>query len=149
MDLVGIVKAHQVVNGNAPLAVFDAVTVPVVHQFLEIGHGRRFLLQHPGVGAQRAMLRIGAGHIDDVTGIDVKVHPPGTCLAGDAAGMGVGGLKLEGIDTAHYHPIQRIALPVKGMNIDVVIADHPSVLIQGEHPLQRDVKGQVICRRWS
>ena len=90
------------------------------------------------------MLGINTGHVNDVAGIDIKVQASRTGLAGDPAGMGVGRLELEGVDAANYHPVQRIALPVKGVDVDVVIADHPAILVQGKHPLHGNVKGKAI-----
>ena len=51
VDLVRVMKTHQVVDGLACFAVLDAFTVPIVHQLLEIGHGCRLLFQGACMGA--------------------------------------------------------------------------------------------------
>jgi hypothetical protein len=146
VHLVRVVEADQVVNGNTALAIINAGAVSIVHQFLEVCHVCRLLLQGARMRTQRTVFGVHSGNIDNVTRIDVKVHAPWPGLAGDAAGVRIRGLKLKGIDTADHHTVQGIALGIKGVNIDVMVADFASVFVDLQHTLHGYIEEEPILR---
>jgi hypothetical protein len=60
--------------------------------------------------------------------------------------MGVRGLELQGVDATDYNTVQRIALGIKSVYIDVVVAHVATVLINVQHPLHGDVKPVAVSR---
>jgi hypothetical protein len=44
MDLIGVVGGYQAQVVSALLAVFEIGAIPIVHQFLEVGHSLWVLL---------------------------------------------------------------------------------------------------------